>query len=131
MLAEIRPAIVSTILFTLALGLGYPLAVTAIAGIAFPYQAQGSLVRDKTGRVIGNLVALLTLLKGLPMTYNRDLQEDKERLFDTAETVQGTLLVFAEMLGHIEVNADACARAASGSSATVRARTSSTASSRR
>ena len=70
------------------------------------------LARGKTGRVIGNLVALLTLLKGLPMTYNRDLQEDKERLFDTAETVQGTLLVFAEMLGHIEVNADACQRAA-------------------
>jgi argininosuccinate lyase len=62
----------------------------------------------QNGRVIGNLVALLTLLKGLPMTYNRDLQEDKERLFDTAETVQSTLLIFAEMLGHIEVNADAC-----------------------
>ena len=57
------------------------------------------LARGKTGRVIGNLVALLTLLKGLPMTYNRDLQEDKERLFDTAETVQTTLLIFAEMLG--------------------------------
>src|SRR5277367_5431836 len=70
------------------------------------------LARGKTGRVIGNLVALLTLLKGLPMTYNRDLQEDKERLFDTAETVQSTLLVFAEMLGHIEVHADACHRAA-------------------
>jgi len=70
------------------------------------------LARGKTGRVIGNLVALLTLLKGLPMTYNRDLQEDKERLFDTAETVQDTLLIFAEMLGHIEVNADACHRAA-------------------
>jgi argininosuccinate lyase len=70
------------------------------------------LARGKTGRVIGNLVALLTLLKGLPMTYNRDLQEDKERLFDTAETVQNTLLIFVEMLGHIEVNAEACARAA-------------------
>ncbi len=70
------------------------------------------LARGKTGRVIGNLVALLTLLKGLPMTYNRDLQEDKERLFDTAKTVQETLLIFAEMLGHIEVNADACQRAA-------------------
>src|SRR5476651_1159608 len=70
------------------------------------------LARGKTGRVIGNLVALLTLLKGLPMTYNRDLQEDKERLFDTAETVQATLLIFAEMLGHIEVNAEACQRAA-------------------
>ena len=70
------------------------------------------LARGKTGRVIGNLVALLTLLKGLPMTYNRDLQEDKERLFDTAKTVQDTLLIFAEMLGHIEVHADACQRAA-------------------
>ena len=71
------------------------------------------LARGKTGRVIGNLVALLTLLKGLPMTYNRDLQEDKERLFDTAKTVQDTLLIFAEMLGHIEVNATACREAAS------------------
>ena len=48
------------------------------------------LTRGKSGRVIGNLVALLTLLKGLPMTYNRDLQEDKERLFDTADTVRAT-----------------------------------------
>jgi argininosuccinate lyase len=71
------------------------------------------LARGKSGRVIGNLVALLTLLKGLPMTYNRDLQEDKERMFDTAETVQSTLLVFTEMLGHIEVNAEACKAAAS------------------
>jgi argininosuccinate lyase len=70
------------------------------------------LARGKTGRVIGNLVALLTLLKGLPMTYNRDLQEDKERLFDTASTVQNTLLIFAEMLGHIEVRPDVCQRAA-------------------
>src|SRR5271154_1265619 len=70
------------------------------------------LARGKTGRVIGNLVALLTLLKGLPMTYNRDLQEDKERLFDTATTVQNTLLIFAEMFGHIEINAAACERAA-------------------
>jgi argininosuccinate lyase len=70
------------------------------------------LARGKTGRVIGNLVSLLTLLKGLPMTYNRDLQEDKERLFDTASTVQNTLLIFAEMLGHIEVRPEACQRAA-------------------
>ena len=48
------------------------------------------LTRGKTGRVIGNLMSLLTLLKGLPMTYNRDLQEDKERLFDTADTVRAT-----------------------------------------
>jgi len=69
------------------------------------------LARGKTGRVIGNLVAALTLLKGLPMTYNRDLQEDKERLFDTAKTVRATLLILAEMLGHVEVDHDACRRA--------------------
>jgi argininosuccinate lyase len=69
------------------------------------------LARGKAARVIGNLVAALTLLKGLPMTYNRDLQEDKERLFDTAKTVQSTLLILAEMLGHIEVDRTACARA--------------------
>ncbi|MEI9999524.1 MAG: argininosuccinate lyase [Verrucomicrobiota bacterium] len=71
------------------------------------------LARGKSGRVIGNLVALLTLLKGLPMTYNRDLQEDKERMFDTAETVQSTLLILTEMLGHIAVNAASCKAAAS------------------
>ena len=70
------------------------------------------LARGKTGRVIGNLVAALTLLKGLPMTYNRDLQEDKERLFDTAETIQSTLLIFAEMLVDVKVDAAACGRAA-------------------
>jgi len=54
MLSEIRPAIVSTILLTLLLGLGYPLAVTGIAQVAFPYQANGSLVRDAKGQVIGS-----------------------------------------------------------------------------
>lgn len=54
MLSEIRPAIVSTVLFTLLLGLGYPLAITGIAQAAFPYQANGSLVTDKAGHVIGS-----------------------------------------------------------------------------
>jgi len=67
------------------------------------------LARGKSGRVIGNLVALLTLLKGLPMTYNRDLQEDKERLFDTADTVGATVRIVAAMLQHIQVNRTACA----------------------
>jgi argininosuccinate lyase len=71
------------------------------------------LTRGKAARVIGNLTALLVLLKGLPMTYNRDLQEDKERLFDTADTVRGTVRVMAEMLRHCEVNAPVCAAAAS------------------
>jgi len=71
------------------------------------------LTRGKTGRVIGNLVALLTLLKGLPMTYNRDLQEDKERLFDTSDTVRATVRITGEMLANVEVNESGCARAAS------------------
>jgi len=70
------------------------------------------LVRGKTGRVFGNLMSLLTLLKGLPMTYNRDLQEDKERLFDTADTVRGSVRLMAAMLLNTSVNADACAAAA-------------------
>ncbi|KAF0177417.1 MAG: argininosuccinate lyase [Limisphaerales bacterium] len=73
------------------------------------------LTRGKTGRVYGNLVALLTLLKGLPMTYNRDLQEDKERLFDTADTVRACVRLMAAMLRHTTVNAAACAAAASDS----------------
>jgi argininosuccinate lyase len=70
------------------------------------------LARGKTGRVIGNLVALLTLLKGLPMTYNRDLQEDKERLFDTADTVRATTRLMAAMLQNTQINPSACAVAA-------------------
>jgi argininosuccinate lyase len=71
------------------------------------------LARGKSGRVIGNLVALLTLLKGLPMTYNRDLQEDKERLFDTADTVRATTRLMAAMLRNTKVNHAACAIAVS------------------
>jgi argininosuccinate lyase len=71
------------------------------------------LARGKTGRVVGNLMALLTLLKGLPMTYNRDLQEDKERLFDTADTVRATTRLMTAMLRHTTVNRAACAAAAS------------------
>ena len=56
------------------------------------------LARGKTGRVYGHLMALLTVQKGLPLTYNRDLQEDKEGLFDTVDTLLSTLEVFQEML---------------------------------
>jgi len=70
------------------------------------------LTRGKTGRVFGNLMALLTLLKGLPMAYNRDLQEDKERLFDTVDTVRSTLRLSKAMLDHSTANPEACARAA-------------------
>jgi argininosuccinate lyase len=71
------------------------------------------LTRGKSARAIGNLVALLTLLKGLPMTYNRDLQEDKERLFDTADTVRACVRLMAAMLANTTVNAAVCAAAAS------------------
>lgn len=70
------------------------------------------LARGKSGRVIGNLVALLVLLKGLPMSYDRDLQEDKEPLFDTVDTVRGTVQTMAAMARHIRVNRAACAAAA-------------------
>jgi len=72
------------------------------------------LTRGKTGRVYGNLMALLTLLKGLPMTYIRDLQEDKERLFDTVDTVRATTRLMAAMLSHQDttVNLPKCAGAA-------------------
>jgi len=71
------------------------------------------LARAKSARVIGNLVALLTLLKGLPMSYNRDLQEDKRPLFDTADTVRATVRITAAMLEHTKVNRQACLAAAS------------------
>ena len=64
------------------------------------------LVRGKTGRVYGDLVALLTILKGLPMTYNRDLQEDKEPLFDAADTVKASLEVFEIMLRSAKFSAE-------------------------
>jgi argininosuccinate lyase len=70
------------------------------------------LIRGKSGRLIGNLMALLTLLKGLPMTYNRDLQEDKERLFDTADTVRAGVRLCAAMLDHTKVNREVCRAAA-------------------
>ena len=62
------------------------------------------IARGKTGRVYGNLVGLLTLLKGLPLTYNRDMQEDKEGFFDTTDTLLATLEVFAGMLSTLSVN---------------------------
>ncbi len=71
------------------------------------------LIRGKSGRLVGNLVALLTLLKGLPMTYNRDLQEDKERLFDTADTVRAVVRLCAATLDHTRANRKACLAAAS------------------
>jgi len=70
------------------------------------------LVRGKTGRVNGNLVALLTLMKGQPLAYNKDNQEDKEPLFDTVDTLTQTLRIYADMMTGITVKPDAMRRAA-------------------
>ena len=70
------------------------------------------IARGKTGRVYGALIGLLTTLKGLPLTYNRDMQEDKEGLFDTADTLLATLDIFAEMVGGMEVRRERMAAAA-------------------
>jgi argininosuccinate lyase len=73
------------------------------------------LTRGKAGRVFGNLMSLLTLLKGLPMTYNRDLQEDKERLFDSADTVRAAARLMAAMIENTDVNTKTCQAAAADS----------------
>ena len=70
------------------------------------------LVRGKTGRVCGDLVALLTVLKGLPLTYNKDLQEDKEAVFDASDTLTACLPVMTGMLGGLRVNKESMRRAA-------------------
>ncbi len=70
------------------------------------------LARGKSGRVVGHLMGLLTLMKGQPLTYNKDNQEDKEPLFDTVDTLADTLRIMAEMVGGMTVKADAMERAA-------------------
>jgi argininosuccinate lyase len=70
------------------------------------------LTRGKTGRLYGNLFRLLTVLKGLPMAYNRDLQEDKEAVFDSIDTAKAALAVTAEMMSALEINGRVAAAAA-------------------
>ncbi|QAZ38396.1 argininosuccinate lyase [Methylibium sp. Pch-M] len=70
------------------------------------------LARGKTGRVVGHLMALITLMKGQPLAYNKDNQEDKEPLFDTVDTLKDTLRIFAELVGGISVKPEAMERAA-------------------
>lgn len=72
------------------------------------------LVRGKTGRVYGDLMALLTVMKALPLAYNKDMQEDKEALFDAIDTVKGCLLVFTPMLATLKIRDKAMLRATKG-----------------
>ncbi len=76
------------------------------------------LARGKTGRVVGHLMGLLTLMKGQPLAYNKDNQEDKEPLFDTVDTVKDTLRIFCELVPGIAVKAEAMERAAARGYAT-------------
>ena len=71
------------------------------------------LTRGKTGRLVGNLMNLLVALKGLPLTYNRDLQEDKPPLFDSVDTLRLILAVNTEMIAAMELREDQCRAAAS------------------
>ena len=73
------------------------------------------LARGKTGRVFGGLMALLTLMKGLPLTYNRDMQEDKEGFFDTFDTLLATLTIFADMIEKMHIVPERMREAAQGS----------------
>jgi argininosuccinate lyase len=70
------------------------------------------LARGKTGRVVGHLVGLVTLMKGQPLAYNKDNQEDKEPLFDTVDTLKETLRIFAELMAGLTVRPEAMERAA-------------------
>jgi len=72
------------------------------------------LTRGRTGRVYGHLMAILTVMKGLPLAYNRDMQEDKEPVFDTVDTVKSCLIVLSEMMPEIRFNEKVMARAAEG-----------------
>jgi argininosuccinate lyase len=68
------------------------------------------LVRGKTGRVYGNLMAILTIMKGLPLSYNRDMQEDKQPLFDSAETTIGSVNIFTKLLEHTSLKEERLAK---------------------
>ncbi|MFH1575977.1 MAG: argininosuccinate lyase [Candidatus Margulisiibacteriota bacterium] len=70
------------------------------------------LVRGKTGRVYGNLLTLLTIMKGLPLAYNRDMQEDKEAIFDSIDTVRSVLAIFEQLIISTKINADQMIRSA-------------------
>lgn len=71
------------------------------------------LIRGKTGRVYGNLFGLLTTLKGLPLAYNKDMQEDKEGMFDTVHTLMGSLPIFEGMVRTMTVRTDSMEKAVS------------------
>jgi K+-transporting ATPase ATPase C chain len=126
MLSEIRPAIVSTILLTLLLGLGYPLAITGISQVAFPYQAGGSLVTDKAGHVVGSALLAQPFAKD---EYLHPRPSAAGNGYDTtssggsnygplssdlAKRVAGDADALRKSTGHLQIPDDAITTSASG-----------------
>jgi argininosuccinate lyase len=70
------------------------------------------LIRGKTGRVYGDLMTLLTIMKGLPLAYNKDMQEDKQPIFDAGDSLKSSLTIFTQMIATMKINADAMENAA-------------------
>jgi K+-transporting ATPase ATPase C chain len=126
MLSEIRPAIVSTVLFTLLLGVGYPLAVTGISKVAFPRQAEGSLVRDDKGQVIGSSLIAQPFAKdeylhprpsAAGMGYDASNSGGSNYgplSADLAKRVKGDAAALRASTGHDQIPDDAITTSASG-----------------
>jgi potassium-transporting ATPase KdpC subunit len=126
MLSEIRPAIVSTVLFTLLLGVGYPLAVTGVSKIAFPRQAEGSLVRDANGQVIGSALIAQPFAKdeylhprpsAAGMGYDASNSGGSNYgplSADLAKRVKGDAAALRASTGHDQIPDDAITTSASG-----------------
>jgi potassium-transporting ATPase KdpC subunit len=126
MLSEIRPAIVSTVLLTLLLGLGYPLAITGISQVAFPYQAGGSLVTDKAGHVVGSVLIAQAFAKdeylhprpsaagnGYDPTASSGSNYGPLNS-DLAKRVAGDAVALRKSTGHQEIPDDAITTSGSG-----------------
>ena len=98
-------------IFTMANRL-YGLTFKEVTNVPVYHPDVAELVRGKTGRVYGDLMSLLTVMKGLPLAYNKDMQEDKEPVFDAVDTVEMCLPVFAAMLDTMTVRTDNMRKAA-------------------
>jgi K+-transporting ATPase ATPase C chain len=127
MLREIRPALVSTVLFTLLLGVGYPLLVTVVAKVAFPYQAEGSLVRDAKGQVVGSALIAQAFAKDEYLhprpsaagTNGYDASGSSGSNYgplnaDLAKRVKGDAEALRKSTGHDEIPDDAITTSGSG-----------------
>jgi K+-transporting ATPase ATPase C chain len=127
MLSDIRPAIVSTVLFTVLLGLLYPLAITGVAKVAFPWQAEGSLIRDRSGQVIGSALLAQGFAKDQYLhprpsaagSNGYDASASSASNYgplnpDLAKRIKGDAASLRASTGHDEIPDDAITTSASG-----------------